>query len=605
MTLAAPLPRPSPLPDEHGELLQRLVDGLEPSALYWLSGYAAGLAASRASQVSRPLQAVAVAQADVTARLTIVYGSQTGNAKRAAEQIAREAEDVGLVVRLLRADVYPLRELKDEQLLYIVISTQGDGDPPDDAHAFVDFIAGRRAPELKSLRYAVLALGDSSYPKFCAIGRQLDARLAELGATRALDLAEADLDIERIAVPWRATALVRAREALIPAGTTARATVTPLRPPPSAAYSKDRPLAAELLLNQRITGRDSTRDVRHIELSLEDSGLSYEPGDSLGVWPRNPPALVDGVLAQLDLDGDCIVEHEGQSLRLRAWLSERRELTRLSRPFVAALAARAGDEKLNRVLNPDQTAALAQLFAQQQPIDLLRAHPAAWNAEDLVAALRPLTPRLYSIASSRKRVGDDEVHLTVSHVEYARGEELRWGAASHFLAARTIGESIPVFIEANERFRLPDDPARDMIMIGPGTGIAPFRAFTQERAETGATGRHWLFFGNPHFRSDFLYQVEWQQSLRDGTLDRIDLAFSRDHAKKSYVQHRLSERGRDVYDWLENGAHLYVCGATAMARDVHDALKSIIASHGGRDANAADDYLNDLQRAGRYARDTY
>jgi sulfite reductase (NADPH) flavoprotein alpha-component len=609
----------APLPEEKSAELLRLLEGLEAPALWWFSGYAAALAGHAGG--ARIAPAPPAREISAQERLTIVYGSQTGNAKRLAEKLARDAENAGLVVRLLRADAYPQRELKNERLLYVVISTQGDGDPPDDARGLVEFIAGRRAPELGELKYAVLGLGDSSYPEFCAIGRHLDERLAELGATRLFAAGEADLDIDSVATPWLERALASARETLkTPAP---RATVTPLRPHVAAAeWNRERPYAAELLVNQRITARGGTRDVRHLELSLEGSGLVYEPGDALGIWPHNPPALVEAVLQALHLDGDAAVTHGGETRALRAWLGEKRELTKLARPFVAAHAAQARSESLNRLLAPDRAAELAALLNTHQVVDVLRAFPADWSGDELVAALRPLTPRLYSIASSRRAVGD-EVHLTVARVEYEAFGSLHHGAASAYLAAQADGATVPVFVEANERFRLPRDSARDVIMIGPGTGVAPFRGFVQERTAIGARGRNWLFFGNPHFDSDFLYQIEWQAALRTGALHRLDLAFSRDQdiariprgsphlpvrtsQHKIYVQQRLRERGRELYDWLENGAHLYVCGdATRMAKDVHAALIDVVAEHGGKDRERAGEYVDALQQQGRYARDVY
>ncbi|GAB3103849.1 assimilatory sulfite reductase (NADPH) flavoprotein subunit [Lysobacter terrae] len=601
---------------EQATLLEQLTGSLDGSGLWWLSGYAAGLAKAQGLPAQRPTVALA-AEALPVAPLTIVYGSQTGNAKRMAEKLAQQVEAAGLPARLVRADAYATRELKNERHLAIVISTQGDGDPPDDARGFFDFITGKRAPQLPQLNYAVLALGDSSYPQFCAIGRRLDERLAELGAKRWLARAEADLDIETVATPWLATALAAAKEALKPQAPLPLATVTPLRPLAAAvsAYTRDNPFHAELLVNQRITGRGRgkaafSKDVRHFELSLEGSGLHYEAGDALGVWPVNPPRLVDAVLGTLELDGDQAVAHGDQTLPLRDWLSQRRELTRLSRPFVAAHAAHAKNAELNALLAPDRATDFARLLADRQVIDLLQAYPAAWTGEELVAALRPLAPRLYSIASSSKAVGE-EAHLTVAHIEYeATGhpseDSLRWGAASNFLARAAEGEKVPVFIEHNERFRLPKDGARDVILVGPGTGVAPFRGFVQERAATGASGRNWLFFGNPHAHSDFLYQLEWQDALKRGELHRLDLAFSRDQAHKVYVQDRLREHGAEVFAWLESGAHLYVCGdATRMAKDVHAALLEIIAAQGGKSSEDAADYLNALQAQGRYSRDVY
>jgi sulfite reductase (NADPH) flavoprotein alpha-component len=536
--------------------------------------------------------------------LTVVYGSQTGNAKRLAEQLVRQAEAAGVVARLLRADAYPLRELKAEKLLYVVISTQGDGDPPDDARGFVEHLLGKRAPALPGLRFAVLGLGDSSYPQFNATGRQLDSRLAELGAQRLFERGEADLDVETVATPWLSRALDAAAATL--KSVAPLASVTPLRPAAAVSpWSRDRPFSAEVLANQRLTGRGSRKDVHHVELSLDGSGLGYQPGDALGVWPRNPPALVDAVLAGLSLEGSTRVGNGGQDHQLRDWFGQHRELTRISRPFLQAHAARTGSVELQRLLQPENSAALARLLATHQLVDLLQAWPAAWPAEELVAALRPLAPRLYSIASAQSAVGP-EAHLTVDHVDYVAPGGRRWGAASHFIAGAAEGATLPVFIEANDRFRLPRDGARDIVMIGPGTGVAPFRGFLQERVATGAGGRNWLLFGNPHARHDFLYQLEWQQALKAGQLQRLDLAFSRDQADKVYVQHKLREHGRDLFDWLEGGAHLYVCGdASRMARDVETAVLDVIATHGGRDPDGAKDYLSQLQQQGRYARDVY
>ena len=596
-----------PLTEAQLALVHSVTETLDGNGLAWLSGYAAGIAHGRAAPAPLALARPPDALAAGNAQLTVVYGSQTGNARRVAEQLAADTEAAGLPVRLLRADAYPLRELKTERHLYLVVSTQGDGDPPDDARDLYAHLTGRKAPRLEHLQYAVLALGDSSYPKFCAVGETLDARLAELGAARLLPRADADLDIETVSDPWRARALAKAKDLL--SNGKPSATVTPLHPATAAAtaHGRDRPFPAELLTNQRITTHHGRKDVRHLELSLEDSELDYQPGDALGILPRNPEPLVGALLASLALDGDDVVAHGDIALPLRQWLLEKRELTRLSRPFVVAHAARAGSGELDGLLAPENAGRLQRLLAERQVIDLVQRHRAAWTGEDLVAALRPLAPRLYSIASSRKEVGD-EAHLTVAHVAYAQDGEPRWGAASHFLADRDEGARVPAYVEANERFRLPADPSRDIVMIGPGTGVAPFRAFLQERKATrpaSAAGRNWLFFGNPHFRSDFLYQLEWQRALKDGTLDRIDLAFSRDGADRTYVQHRIAERARELHGWLQDGAHLYVCGAIAMGKDVHAALLEAVAAHNGGDREAAGEYLDDLARQGRYARDVY
>jgi len=595
---AEPIRALIPLSEDKTGLLTRLVDGLDQASLQWLSGYAAGLAA----QPFQPLrEAAPLAAIEAQQQLTIVFGSQTGNAKRLAEALARDTDAAGLAVRLVRADAYPLRELKNERLLYVVISTQGDGDPPDDARAFVEFLASKRAPKLDELGFAVLGLGDSSYAQFCAVGNSLDSRLAELGAKRLFARGEADVDVDAVAKPWLQRALATARETLKAAP---RATVTPLRPQrATVSFSKDRPYAAELLANQRISARGAAKDIRHVELSLGDSGLTYEPGDSLGIWPTNDAALVDAVLDAAKLAADAPVAHDGQTLPLRDWLLDKRELTRIARPFVFAHAQRARSDDLDAIVA--SPVAFPQLLGDHQVIDLLRRFPASWNAQELVAALRPLLPRLYSIASSQKTV-EDEAHLTVARVDYEAFGFRHVGAASNFLATRDVDGRLPVYVESNERFRLPQDASRNIIMIGPGTGVAPFRGFLQERAATGANGKSWLFFGNPHFHTDFLYQIEWQQALKRGQLHRLDVAFSRDQSDKVYVQHRLRRRGAEIHAWLEEGAHVYVCGdATHMAKDVHAALRDIIVEHGRKSVEDAEAQLATLAAERRYARDVY
>ncbi|MBU6246606.1 MAG: assimilatory sulfite reductase (NADPH) flavoprotein subunit [Xanthomonadaceae bacterium] len=581
---------PPGLGEERQVLLRQLVEGLEPAQLYWIAAYAA-------QQASQPATRPAPA-----ARLTVLYGSQTGNARRVAERFAASAEAAGLPVRLVRTGAYPTRELAGERYLALVVSTQGEGEPPDDARGFVEFLASRRAPKLPNLHYTVLGLGDSSYPQFNATGRVLDARLAELGARRMAPLAEADVDIEPVAAPWAEGALAQVREKLgreLPSASVTPLRVAPVRP----SFHRERPFPAPVLANQRIVSRHADRDVRHVELSLEGSGLHYAPGDALGVWHRNPAALVDTFLAALSLEGDAIVTHDGREQPLREWLGRGRELTRLSRPLVQAVADRVDSAGLRDVLaNPE---AVAAMLASHQPIDLLRAYPADWDPASLVAALRPLTPRLYSIASSAQAVGE-EVHLTVAVVDYHAHGEPHLGAASRWIADAGEDAMLDVFIEPNDRFRLPADGSRDVIMIGPGTGVAPFRAFVQERQLAGASGRNWLVFGNRHAGDDFLYQLEWQQALKDGALHRLDVAFSRDQPEKRYVQHVLRERGAELYAWLAGGAHLYVCGdAAQMAKDVHAALAEIVATHGGKTPEAAQAWLSELLQDGRYARDVY
>jgi len=608
-----------PIPPEKAQTAADLIQGLDGYALEWLSGYMAGAAARlrlapEAIPVTTAQASSAPAQAAAEQPLTILYGSQTGNAKRVAERLAAEIQGRGLPVRLVRADAYRTNALKKERFLYVVISTHSEGDtvePPDDSRGFFEFLTGSRAPELPELSYAVLALGDSSYADFCGIGRRIDERLAQLGAHRLFGLGEADVDIEHVANPWSEEALRHATERLdrpdaghAPAAPATSGVVTFLRPA-HAAWTRERPFSAEVLSNQRIVSGESEKDVRHIELSLKGSGLRYQPGDALGIWPTQAAELVNHVLATLGLEGKTEVVQGEDRLPLAQWLGERRELTVLTRPFIAAHAERGGHATLTALLQPQSAADFARLLGDWQLIDLLRAYPTSWDAESLVSALRPLAPRMYSIASSQEQ-SDDEVHITVAHLDFEHEGETRWGAGSHYLCQVAEGERVPVFIEPNERFRLPKDTARDVIMIGPGTGVAPFRAFLQQRQSEDASGRNWLFFGNPHRRSDFLYQVEWLQALKEGALTRLDVAFSRDQADKVYVQHRLRESGAQVWEWLSQGAHLYVCGdADRMAPDVHTTLIEIAAEHGHKSHEEATAWLKDLLTEGRYARDVY
>jgi sulfite reductase (NADPH) flavoprotein alpha-component len=601
---------PLPLDAERTDLLARLVRGLDAPGLLWISGYAAGLAAASNAALGATLDtaernptSTSSVEAETPWVATLVYGSQTGNGRRVAEALADRLQSNGLRIRVLRAGEYPLKELARERRLFVVMSTHGDGDPPDDARPLADFLLGRRAPKVPSLEFAVLALGDSSYPRYCEVGRRIDDRLAELGGRRILDRIDCDVDFESPASDWRAR-VAEWIERQPAEGAAARVAV--LRPVATVpAYSRERPFQAEVLANQRITIGEGVRDVRHIELSLAGSGLRYEPGDALGVVPENPPETVDAVLSTARLDGAQVVERNGKQHPLAEWLASRLEITLVTRPLIAKIAERGRQAALAAMLRPGQETALRSFLTQNQLVDLLEKFPADWDAEALVAALRPLAPRLYSIASSAKEA-EDEVHLTAARIDSGGDCSRRPGAATHFLATRPDAATVPVYVEANPRFRLPPDGSRDIIMIGTGSGVAPYRAFVQERAATGARGRNWLLFGARHFAQDFLYQLEWQRALKQGTLTRIDLAFSRDHGRKVYVQQRIGEAGRELHDWLEGGACLYVCGdATHMAPDVDAALAGVLAAHGGLSAEAARERLDRLAADGRYLRDVY
>jgi sulfite reductase (NADPH) flavoprotein alpha-component len=598
---ALPSQQTTLLSDEQLAELDRLIEPLSPDQLIWIGGYLAGLAA--AHRAGTPHAVPAPADRD-EAVITVAYGSQSGNSARIAADVKAHAEAKGLKVRVKAMDEYRPGDLKGEKKLLIVVSTQGEGEPPDNGKELHEFLHGRKAGRLDGLRYSVLALGDSSYEHFCKTGRDFDLRLEALGAERVHPRIDCDVDYDDAAAQWIEGAL--AALAATPAPAVPHAP-RPLRGNVTSLYSKKNPFLATALANIDLSGHGSVKEVRHIELSLEGSALSYEPGDSVGVLPANDPAVVAELLATLGLDPTQRVDVGTEAVALEFALAHKYEITTLTRPLVEKYAELADASALRALLASDDSADLWQYLRGRQLIDLVTEHPLRGvGAAQLLALLRKLPPRLYSIASSQK-ANPGELHLTVAAVRYESHGRTRHGVASTFLADRIAeGDTVPIYIEANRNFKLPADPATPIIMVGPGTGVAPFRAFVQEREAIGASGRSWLFFGDRHFTTDFLYQREWQQSLKDGALTRMDVAFSRDRAEKFYVQHRMKAQARELYAWLQDGAHFYVCGdAERMARDVHQALIEIVAEQGAMPVEHATEYVQELQRSRRYQRDVY
>ena len=571
------LPETAPFPAEQITALNHIMSATSVEQRTWLSGFLAGYHAA-----NTPAPATAAAPAR-RVPLTILFATESGNAEALAEAARKAAAKLGFAARALdMADATPAQVAAMPNLL-VIASTWGEGDPPQRAIDFYQALMADDAPRFERVRYAVLALGDRAYAKFCETGHLFDQRLAALGATRIAETIECDLDYEAPAGTWIETTLTRLQaEQSKPEAGAAVIHVDFARPAAEASpYTRARPFVAEITERIKLSSSRSSSETYHLELSLEGADIAYEPGDSLGFLSVNDPALVDAVLRAAGLSGDAA---------LHAALSERFDITTLTAKQVEDHARLTGDASF-------------AYAAGQQVIDLLEAGPRPLTAAQLTSLLRPLPPRYYSIASSRKAV-PDQAHLLVAAVRYATHGRLRNGVASVDVAdRRKAADRLRVFPKSNPHFRLPTEGDRPIIMIGPGTGVAPFRAFMQEREAVGAAGRNWLVFGHRNYTHDFLYQLEWQDWLKSGVLTRLEVAFSRDQPEKRYVQHALWDARRELYGWLGDGATLYVCGdATAMAKDVHATLQRILAEQGGGDGIAA---LDALRREGLYLRDVY
>lgn len=587
------------LTPEHARQLEALIATLSPEEALWISGYLASFARHSAQPAPRPTPPA----------LLILYGSETGHSAALARGAKEKAVARGLAARNVDMGDFRPQDLHEAHHLLAITSTHGDGDPPPAAADFFDFIQGRKAPRLEGVKFAVLGLGDSTYERFCQTGKDLDQRFEALGAQRIHERADCDVDYEAKADAWLDTVLdAFARE--LPASETATA-VAPAPVAPSVtespSFDAHRPFPAAVLENLVLNGRGSDKETRHVELSLADSGLGWEPGDSLGILPENDAALVEELLGLLHLRGDEPLADGDGDIPLAQALARRYEITALTPGFIGLYGEAAGAEPLRALAAAGRQVDLRQYMSGRQVIDVVAEFPAqGLDGRAFVAMLRKMQPRLYSLASSPAAY-PEEAHLTVAMVRYHSHGRERRGVASAYLADRAGGDArIPVYVSINKNFRLPADDSLPIIMVGAGTGVAPFRAFLQEREARGAPGRNWLFFGDRHFRTDFLYQAEWQRYIKDGRLTRMDVAFSRDQEEKIYVQHRLLERGKDIFAWLEEGGCLYVCGdASHMAPDVHGALVAIVAREGALGPEEAEEYLKRLHKDRRYQRDVY
>ncbi|MEM6389025.1 MAG: sulfite reductase subunit alpha [Pseudomonadota bacterium] len=564
----------------------------------WLGGFLAGLH-SRAAMGSGAAVAAADSAPVKAKPLDIIYGTQTGNAEAVAEEAAELAKTRGFTPRIAEMDDIEMDHLAAMENLVIVVSTYGEGEMPDNAQQFWDALSASTAPRLEALNYGVLALGDTSYEHFCQAGKVIDTRLEQLGAKRLGARVDCDVDYEDAATAWLTTTLPEA------SGASVAVAEAPAAAPAKSGYNRKNPYVSTMVDNRVLSGPKSAKEIRHMAFDLGDSGLSYEAGDALGVMPVNAPDLVDGFLKRLDVAADAAVA--GHDVPIGEALSKALEIRTPSRELLRGIEAIAGHDELTHVMSNGDKEALEAFLWGKDTLDILNLNAdIKLDPDQLVSWLKPLQHRAYSISSSPK-AHPGEVHLTVAAVRWMYENRPHIGVCSTFLADHVPeGASAGIFMSPNKSFRVPEDNTVPMVMVGPGTGIAPFRAFLEERRERGATGTNWLFFGDQHRESDFIYQDEIGEMSASGVLGRLDLAFSRDQAEKIYVQHRMAENGKDLYAMLQEGGHFYVCGdATRMAKDVDAALHEVVAAHGGISDDAAVDYVNTLKREKRYVRDVY
>ncbi|HEY5894022.1 MAG TPA: flavodoxin domain-containing protein [Chthoniobacterales bacterium] len=589
------LPEHSPFSPEQRQTLETLIAGLSVPQRFWLAGYLS--ADETATAVRAPAAPVAAT------KLAILFGTESGNSEKLANLSAKEAKKRGFAPAVKNVADITLADLAKIENLLVIISTWGDGDAPETATTFVKELTTTTLA-LPKLRYSVCALGDTSYEKFCQTGKDVDARLEAFGATRIFPRQDCDVDYEDAHRNWLDGAL----KAFGPAETSPTVSIAPISAQATVEYGRKNPFQAELTERVLLNGEGTSKETWHYEISLEGSGLAYEPGDSLAVIPTNAPDVVEGILKSSRLTGSESVALNGSGEKTVAdALREDFDVTALSRPVLTKLQAFAQSKKLATLLAEDAKEQFKDYLWGRWIADAIADFaPQGISAADLVSILRKLPPRLYSISSS-PLAHTGEVHITVASVRYHAHGTDRKGVASTYLADLVQkGGRVPVYTNTNKNFRMPASGDTPIIMVGPGTGVAPFRAFVEHRAALGQTGKSWLFFGDQHYTYDFLYQLEWQEHLASGALTRLDVAFSRDQPEKVYVQHRLQDRAKELYDWLENGAHFYVCGdANRMAHDVHGALVSIVENQGAKSRDAAEAYVEDLKKSKRYQRDVY
>jgi sulfite reductase (NADPH) flavoprotein alpha-component len=585
--------------------IQELTEKLDSGQLLWLSGYFYGLSATKQNGV-QPVVLEKKANLE-TANITILYGSQSGNSKKLAEKMAISFKNVGHEAKAVDMADYPSKLLKTEKILLIAISTYGEGEPPASAEDFYQFLHSNRAPQLPDLQFGVIGLGDRSYLKFCQTAIDFDEKLAHLGAKRLLPRLDCDVDYHNDSEKWIADFHLILANKSESSQVMASVAGTEILPQKKPVFDRKNPFEAQILEKIQLNGRGSAKETWHLELSLEGSGLAYQPGDALSIYACNGEKIVADVLKSRDLDPTTLIDFEGEKATFGETLLNKLELTVLTRDVLERYQKFTQNEKLQHLLK-DQTQLQKYLWGHDVA-DLLVDFPAQ-DKEALILnftqIFRKISPRAYSIASSLL-AHPEEVHLTVAAVRYETQNRHKTGQCSIFLADRVEKEQkVKVFVEENQFFKLPKDTSKPIIMVGAGTGVAPFRAFVEERAETGSDGKSWLFFGNPNFTTDFLYQTEWQRYLKKGNLTHLNVAFSRDQNEKIYVQHRLLEQSKNIYHWLEEGAYFYVCGdKNHMAGDVAAALVQIVRKEAAISNEKAIEYVKNLKKRRQYLEDVY
>ncbi len=583
-----------------------LLPGMNPGQVQWLNGYLTGIETLLQESPNAVLQESAgTLPESELGPVWILYATHTGNCERLAKASIKKLDAVGREAKVFDMESFKFKALKQMKELLVIVSTDGEGDPPLQAEELLEYLRSSKAPDLSHLNYSVLALGDSSYTEFCQTGKDFDAILEKLGATRITERVDCDVDFEEDYERWIDEVLSRSKLSVGNNGALVSVQETTVKKPVNGVeYSRKNPFPATILKKINLNGRHSTKETLHLELDLSESHLKYEPGDALGIYALNAPNLVTSILDHLGFSGEETVDsHQGTKTLKEALISDY-ELTPLTNVSLQRFAELTGSAKLNKVLK--DKGAIAKYLYGRDILDLLQEETYKFTPESFLSLLRKNMPRMYSIASSQEAV-EDEVHITVSIVRYEAHNRQKEGHCSSFLSDRiNENEQVRVFIDPNTKFRLPEDPQRPIIMVGPGTGIAPYRAFIQHRESQENPGKSWLFFGDRNFTTDFLYQTEWLSYLKEGLLTKADVAFSRDQKEKIYVQHKMLEKGKELFAWLEEGAHFYVCGdKDRMAKDVDHALKKIIRDYGGMTEEKANEYVKSLQRTGRYQTDVY